>query len=374
MNEKILIVEDEPQMLRLLGMTLQKEGYQIAVAQTAAAARSQIEAIGPDLLILDVMLPDVSGLDLCRELRQQRTTSSLPVLMLSALGQVADKVAGLEAGADEYVVKPIDSLELVARVGGLLERAARMRGEGIGKKGKIIAFVACKGGVGTTTAAVNVGAAMAPLGKRPIAAELRADQGLLSTMLNLGSGEGTRGLLALDPEQIDARSISGWVLGHSSGLRSLPAVPAIRPDLRLEAKQALAIASALAGLADVVLLDLPPFASAAAEAVLGLSDCITLTTEPTRLGLEAAAVMAAYAKSHARPAAELHVLIISRVALASPVAAREFQERLGWAVLGGVPPAPDECARALQLGGPIIQVAPESTISQAFKHLAQAMV
>jgi DNA-binding response OmpR family regulator len=373
MNERILIVEDEPQMLRLLGMTLQKEGYQISAAQSAAAAKAQLQAGIPDLIVLDVMLPDVSGLDLCQELRRMPTTAAVPILMLSALGQVADKVAGLKAGADEYVVKPIDSLELTARVGALLERARRMRGDSAGPRGKVIAFLAGKGGVGTTTSLVSIGAAMAALGKRVVAAELRPDQGQLSTLLNLGTGESTQGLLALDAAQIDSRSISGWVLSHTSGLQALPAPQAMRPDLHLDARQALAIALALTGLAEVVLVDLPPGPSPASEAVLGISDRILLTIEPTRLGLETAFVMAAYAKAHARPAAELSVLVINRVPLASPLAARQIQERLGWTVAGGIPPAPDECARAQQLGAPVVQAAPDSTISQTFNTLARTL-
>jgi DNA-binding response OmpR family regulator len=374
MNEKVLIVEDEPQMLRLLGLTLEKEGYRIAAAQTASAARAQIQAAIPDLIILDVMLPDTSGLALCHELRQQPDTSGIPILMLSALGQVPDKVAGLKAGADEYVVKPIDSLELVARVGSLLERVRRMRGEGGAQAGKVVTFLSSKGGLGTTTAVVNVGACLALQGKRVIVAELRPELGHLQSMLGLAAGDGTQGLLALAPAQIQAKSVTAWVVRHTSGLQVLPAPSGIRPDLRIEPEQALAIVAALAALADVVLIDLPPFPRPESEAALGASDRILLTMEPTRLGLETASMMAAYAKAHARPAADLRVVVINRAPLAAPLAARQIQERLGWMVLGGIPPAPDECARAQQLGSPVVQAAPDSTATEAFKQLARAFV
>ena len=83
--------------------------------------------------------------------------------------------------------------------------------------------------------------------------------------------------------------------------------------------------------------------------------------------------MAAYAKTKARPAAELHVVIINRAPLATPVSPRQIQERLGWTVVGGVPPAPDECARAQQLGTPVVQAAPDSTACQAFTSLARGL-
>jgi DNA-binding response OmpR family regulator len=372
-NERILIVEDEPQMLRLLGMTLEKEGYRIVAAQTAAAARAQVQATVPDVIILDVMLPDTSGLQLCRELRQRPATSAIPILMLSALGQVPDKVAGLRAGADEYVVKPIDALELVARIGSLLERTHRMRGEGGAQQGKVVTFLGSKGGVGTTTALVNVGACLVVQGKRALAAELRAEMGQMHVMLGLAAGDGMLGLLALDPPHIQAKSITPWVVRHVSGLQVLSAPSGIRPEVRIECAQALAIVAALTSLADTVLIDLPPFPSPEGEAALGVSDRILMTMEPTRLGLEAASVMAAYVKAHARPAADLRVVVINRAPLATPVSARQIQERFGWTVLGGIPPAPDECARAQQLGSPLIQAAPDSTATEAFKQLARAI-
>ena len=374
MNEKILIVEDDPQMLRLLGLTLEKEGYRVAAAQTASASRTQLQAAIPDLIILDVMLPDISGLDLCHELRQQPATAAIPILMLSALSQVSDKIAGLKAGADEYVVKPVDSLELVARVGSLFERAQRMRGDGGPEGGQVVSFLGAKGGLGTTTTLIGVGACLSLQGKRVIVAELRPGLGHLQTMLGLAAGDGTLGLYALDPSHIHARSVIAWVVRHTSGLQVLPAPTGLRPDLRIEAEQARAIVAALTALADVVLIDLPPFPTPESEAAIGVSDRVILTMEPTRIGLESAAAMAAYAKAHARPAADLRVVIINRAPLASPVAVRQIQERLGWIVLGGVPPAPDECARAQQLGSPVIQSAPDSTVAQACKELARAFV
>ena len=374
MNEKILIVEDDPQMLRLLGLTLEKEGYRIAAAQTASAARTQLQAGIPDLIILDVMLPDISGLDLCHELRQEPATAAIPILMLSALSQVSDKIAGLKAGADEYVVKPVDSLELVARVGSLFERAQRMRGDGGPEGGQVVSFLGAKGGLGTTTTLINVGACLSLQGKRVIVAELRPGLGHLQTMLGLAAGDGTLGLYALDPSQIHAKSVTAWVVRHTSGLQVLPAPTGLRPELRIDAEQARAIVAALTALADVVLIDLPPFPTPESEAAIGISDRVILTMEPTRIGLESAAAMAAFAKAHARPAADLRVVIINRAPLASPVAVRQIQERLGWMVLGGVPPAPDEGARAQQLGSPVIQSAPDSTVAQACKELARAFI
>jgi two-component system response regulator RegX3 len=117
----ILLVEDEESITAPLVEALQREGFDAAVAGTAAEALDAAERRRPDLVLLDVMLPDGSGFDVLRELRSR---SRCPVIMLTARGEEADRVAGLELGADDYVVKPFSARELVARVRAVLRRAA----------------------------------------------------------------------------------------------------------------------------------------------------------------------------------------------------------------------------------------------------------
>jgi DNA-binding response OmpR family regulator len=107
MKAKILIVDDEPMLLRLVGYALHKEGYETVIAKQGEEALGKVKTERPDLVILDIMLPDMDGIEVCRRLRGRPETTTLPVMMLSARGQVPDKVMGLRAGADEYMTKPI---------------------------------------------------------------------------------------------------------------------------------------------------------------------------------------------------------------------------------------------------------------------------
>jgi two-component system, OmpR family, alkaline phosphatase synthesis response regulator PhoP len=123
MNERILIVEDEPGLRLTLGDRLRREGYVVESAADGIAGYERA-SLGPfDLVILDIMLPLRSGLDVCRDLRQAGIRT--PILMLTARGETLDKVTGLRLGADDYLTKPFDVLELLARVEALLRRASQ---------------------------------------------------------------------------------------------------------------------------------------------------------------------------------------------------------------------------------------------------------
>jgi two-component system response regulator RegX3 len=115
----ILLVEDEPAIAEPLVESLEREGFALEVAGTVASALEQTAWLRPDLVLLDLMLPDGSGFDVCREVRR---TSQVPIIMLTARGDEADRVIGLELGADDYVAKPFSAREVVARVRAVLRR------------------------------------------------------------------------------------------------------------------------------------------------------------------------------------------------------------------------------------------------------------
>ena len=122
MFKKILIVEDEQDLIKLLRYNLEKEGFRVANTTDGSLALAEIRRDTPDLVILDLMLPGMDGLEVCRQLRRHDRYAALPILMLTARGEEADRVVGLEIGADDYVTKPFSMRELIARVRALLRR------------------------------------------------------------------------------------------------------------------------------------------------------------------------------------------------------------------------------------------------------------
>ena len=123
MKPRILIIEDETAVVTLLRYNLEREGFEVDVALDGREALMAVDENPPDIILLDWMLPEVTGIEVCRQLRRKPVTKSLPIIMLTARGEEADKVRGLDAGADDYVTKPFSPAELTARVHALLRRA-----------------------------------------------------------------------------------------------------------------------------------------------------------------------------------------------------------------------------------------------------------
>ena len=129
---KIMVVDDDKNICELLRLYLEKEGYQVVIANDGKEAVELNEKENPELILLDIMLPQLDGWQVCREIRKK---SQVPIIMLTAKGEVFDKVLGLELGADDYIVKPFETKEVVARIKAVLRRTGQNQGEAV-KEGK----------------------------------------------------------------------------------------------------------------------------------------------------------------------------------------------------------------------------------------------
>jgi two-component system phosphate regulon response regulator PhoB len=127
---KIVIIEDERDLAELLAFNLQKEGFKTVIALDGPKGLEAVNSENPDLVILDLMLPGLNGIDLCKLLRKNESTAAIPVIMLTAKGEEIDKVVGFEVGADDYLVKPFSMRELLLRIKAILRRASPEKPEG----------------------------------------------------------------------------------------------------------------------------------------------------------------------------------------------------------------------------------------------------
>jgi two-component system phosphate regulon response regulator PhoB len=138
MSAQVLVVEDEDALATLLEYNLGKEGYDVSIAPDGEEALLRVDERAPDLVILDWMLPKVSGIEVCRRLRQGPKTRNIPIIMLTARGEETDRIRGLDTGADDYVVKPFSMSELTARVRAVLRRIRPGLTEDVARYGDIV--------------------------------------------------------------------------------------------------------------------------------------------------------------------------------------------------------------------------------------------
>ena len=136
-RQRILIVDDDSNIAELISLYLMKECYETKIVGDGEAALAAVSTFEPDLILLDLMLPGMDGYQVCREVRSTKDT---PIIMLSAKGEIFDKVLGLEMGADDYMEKPFDSKELVARVKAVLRRYHKQTSEPVNKSDKIVSY------------------------------------------------------------------------------------------------------------------------------------------------------------------------------------------------------------------------------------------
>ncbi len=136
-RQKILVVDDDANIAELISLYLTKEFYEVQIAEDGESALKLFESFRPNLILLDLMLPGIDGYQVCREIRSRSDT---PIIMLSAKGEIFDKVLGLELGADDYMIKPFDSKELVARVKAVLRRFQPARPEPESDSAKIVEY------------------------------------------------------------------------------------------------------------------------------------------------------------------------------------------------------------------------------------------
>lgn len=139
-NQRILVVEDETRIAKIVSAYLQRDGYQVLQADDGKKALEIASAEMPDLIVLDLMLPEISGWDVCRELRRNPKTARVAIIMATARDDVSDRIVGLELGADDYIVKPYDAKELIARVHAVLRRVREQRETGAGSQTAPVIF------------------------------------------------------------------------------------------------------------------------------------------------------------------------------------------------------------------------------------------
>lgn len=351
MPDKILIVDDDPLAVKLMRLALTAEGFEVTTALDAREGLLAVQAEQPDLILLDIMMPGVDGLEMCRQLRSRPQTANIPIIFLTAKIQLDDKIAGLQAGADDYITKPADPREVVARVKAVLARIRRVPAT---KQGWVISLIGAKGGVGTTTVAVNLGIALVRRKVPTILIDLHHHSGTVAWQLKLPDRPSLTELLAMEAYQIDSHQLSKKLFMHASGLAVLPSPPIGAGVIEIPPAHASAIVRSARPLAEVILLDLPHILSPGTKEVLALSDLALLVLAPQPTDVACAEQLKALLEDVGLTGDAVNLVVVNRTPAASTLSLPRIEQQLQKTSLGFVPPAAEELAYSYQQGVPLV--------------------
>jgi CheY-like chemotaxis protein/MinD-like ATPase involved in chromosome partitioning or flagellar assembly len=349
MAEKILIIDDDVDTLRLVGLMLQRQGYQIVAANNGQQGLAMADAELPDLILLDVMMPNMDGYEVARRLRANPDTASIPILMFTAKTQLDDKVTGFEAGADDYLTKPTHPTELQAHVKALLARA--------GKSGHVnpptgptdqpaynIGVIAARGGWGVTTVAINLASSLFSKTKTDvIVGEMRPGQGTIAFDFNIASPMGLQNLLTSQPTDLTRHKVRENLVTLPIGLHLLLA--SYEPKDAILASTALQqfeiIASRLTFIGRYVVYDLGASLTAVAQKLLKSMNEIIVVAEPMSFSIIHTRTLLADLVQLGFDKRRISVVLNYRMRSDLQLSASQVMEKLGHSVSVTFTPAPE---------------------------------
>jgi CheY-like chemotaxis protein len=377
MAEKILIVDDDIETLRLVGMMLQRQGYEIAAANTGQQGLSMALSEKPDLIVLDVMMPDLDGYQVTKKLREEKDTAGTPILMFTAKSQVDDKVAGFDVGVDDYVTKPIHPAELVAHIKSLLSRSKSRTGPITTEKGYTIGVLAPKGGLGVSSLVLNLAISLYQKMKSDVVAvELRPGHGSWALELGINSSEGLNNLLRLKPSDITTSRVEKELMKLTYGPRVLMATNHFNDvEFSNNSAQLEAILNQLVIMTPLLLLDIGASFLPIIDKVLNQCNEVILVTEPYPSTVQRTHVLIDDLATKGFGKSKLmNIVIVNRVRADVQLSITQVQEMLGQPITQVIPPAPELAFQAGLRSIPLIQVQPDGLVTQQFNRLAETIL
>jgi pilus assembly protein CpaE len=377
MGKRVLVVDDDDMMRKMTSTILTRHEFEVLNAGNGREAVAQSESVKPDVILLDVMMPEMDGYEACQKIRANPATSAIPILMLTSLASVEQKVKGFESGADDYLAKPYEAEELVARVNALLKRRevlpqlpAPAAGPSV-EKARTIAAFSLRGGAGVSTIAVNLAGGLAGLWNQPVAlVDMVLIAGQTALFLNQSLRSTWSDLSQL--KEIDAVAVQGALLHHEANIFTL-ASPR-RPE-----ESELVTSEKVANVLDIlrlqfpyVVIDMPHDLSERSLQALDRTDVILLVVQPEIASVRAASMALEIFEALGYSEKKIHLLVnwtFPHKGLALPDL-EKFVNRKADLVL---PCAEDEFVEALNYGRPPVLANPEGPLAAIFEDMAMVL-
>lgn len=380
MAERILIVDDDVDTMRLVGIMLQRQGYEIIAASNGSQGLEKAMEEKPDLILLDVMMPDMDGYEVTRRLRENPATNKIPILMFTAKTQLDDKVAGFEVGADDYLTKPTHPTELQAHVKALLARTAANNHKDESKnsdssKGYVIGVISARAGLGVSTFSANLAAALVNRSQADvILAELTPGQGTLASDFGISSPNALTEILKGKPAEITKEKIKKTFVEHNSGIKLLLASENPRDvDLISHVQNFETLVSHLASLARFVVLDLGAGLPTYAQKLLSMCQQQFVILDGTPSNVQYAKLLIDEMVL-LRIKRENMTAILNNRQRADAQKPAQVQEKLGHPISVALTPAPEIFLQATRIHSPAVISQPNSITSEQFLKIADAVI
>ena len=255
---RILAVDDNLINLKVIVASMKPGGYEVLTASSGKEALSVVDKNVPDLIILDLDMPEMDGFEVCRRLRNNPHTANTPIIILTAHNTLEEKVKGFEVGADDYMTKPFQPVELLARVKAFLRKAEAFHAVPVEMQGKIISVFSLRGGAGVSTVACNLACGLEMLWKKPvILVDMAFVLGQSALMLNVPMRNTWSDLVEVRPEEMEMDVLRKVILRHSSGVDLLAAPHTPTEGELITPETAAAVLNVLREQYEYIILDLP---------------------------------------------------------------------------------------------------------------------
>ncbi|KAA3642838.1 MAG: response regulator [Chloroflexi bacterium] len=374
MPEKILVVDDDPVNLKMAASVLAKEGFAVLTAENGLLALSAVQDSKPDLIVLDVMMPELNGYEAATKLRKDPETANIPIILLTALDSIEEKIKGFEAGADDYMAKPFQPEELVARIQVQLKHAQRQKvSSKVSRNGKVIGVYSLRGGTGVSSIATNLAVGLCQLwGEESVLVDMAMVAGQSALMLNLPLRNTWADIAETPAEEIDGELVSKLLRPHPSGVQVL-AAPS-RPE-QSELLQPASIRRVLELLRDsheYIVLDLPHDLSETTLTGLDLVDQVLLVMAPELASVRAVS-LALDTFSILEYPPEMVRLLLNWTFERQGLAQKDIETSLRRRIDLVIPYAPQHFIPAINLGVPPVFDDPLSDIGALFEDMAFAV-
>ena len=374
----ILIVDDDRFVRKVVETNLKSSGYEVTVAGDGIEGLAALQEVTPDVIVTDKMMPNMDGYEFTRNIRREPQYAHIPILFLTSNSELEDKLDAFKAGADDYLSKPFEAAELLARISALLRRAEASSQQGESQNGPdegahLIAFHSLRGGIGTTSLAVNTAISLAKLwGRQTLLMDLVLASGQVSLMLNKPLLRSWADLTEFKPSEYDAEMLRNIISSHDASFEFIAAPSNPIEAEKVKVAHISAAFEVLKPKYDYIVADLQHDFSDISVEILDSADHIVLPLAPEMASVKSASI-ALDTYRHLGYPEEKIVLLMNHTFEFSALAPRQIEAALHHKISHALPYAPRHFIDALNRGTPLVLGRPKDPVSDQIQEMAYSL-